>query len=335
VDLLDTFDVPSWVEQLERPDLATNPSVAKWSFRGNVMHTFKEHATGVKAIAIHDSEDLFVSASKDGIVKCWRLDASASKSTYEQHRHKHVTDVTFLDRGNYVASCDGDIHVWEYEGGTQMSKLEHEAQYTCIQSYGPDGRLLISGSSQSISFHDIRIGGKPTIEWLLPKSGEPKAIAVDFTKGGHVIAVGQSSGTITLIDKRSGLLLHSWRAHAGCIQQLKSFKYKLLISSGTDNLVQVWDINQQPPSNFKTIKGIRDTTLNFDVYEDGDELYAISGQKIQGMQLDDGAESNVHSIPFRIQKNPLKQNLLATLNVLPLHQLVLIGTENGEINICF
>jgi len=99
--------------------------------------------------------------------------------------------------------------------------------------------------------------------------------------------------------------------------------------------VQVWDINQQLPPCIKTLKGIRDTTLNFDIYEDGDEVYAISGQKIMGMQLDESTESVVHPIPFRIQKNPLKQNQLATLNVLPLHQMVLIGTENGEINICF
>jgi len=190
------------------------------------------------------------------------------------------------------------------------------------------GRILISGSALTIGFHDIRMGSKATVEWILPKYGEPKVI-LDLSRI-NVIAVGQSHGFITLIDKRSGLLLHTFRAHSNAVHQLKTYKNKL-ISCGTDNNLNLWDVNQQPTTTL--LKPVREYTC-FDTYIEGNELYAINGQKIVGMSLEDDLDS-VHLINFKAQKNTLKHTIITTINVLPVHEMVLLGTDSGEINICF
>lgn len=49
--------------------------------------------------------------------------------------------------------------------------------------------------------------------------GHARSICVDLSE--RIIAVGSSTGHVTLIDTRSGLLLNTWRAHTGAISQLQ------------------------------------------------------------------------------------------------------------------
>ena len=63
------------------------------------MHTFKEHQSSIKSFGVHSTGRFFVSGSRDGVVKFWKIDdpSCESKSTYTGHKHA-VVDVAFVDR---------------------------------------------------------------------------------------------------------------------------------------------------------------------------------------------------------------------------------------------
>lgn len=71
-------------------------------------------------------------------------------------------------------------------------------------------------------------------------SGLVRCIAV--SPSGYWIASGQSSGFITVLDTRTGLVLSSWRAHDGEVLQLIASDDNTLISSSLDQNTSVWNI---------------------------------------------------------------------------------------------
>ena len=75
------------------------------------------HRGLVKAMAVSDSEHMFVSVSKDRTARVWKLsnhgdgDGSTSPSlTYSNHA-KVVWGVELLEGVGQVVSCDGTVHV--------------------------------------------------------------------------------------------------------------------------------------------------------------------------------------------------------------------------------
>lgn len=60
---------------------------------------------------------------------------------------------------------------------------------------------------------------------------------------GNWVAAGQSSGNITVLDTRTGLVLATWRAHESEVLQLVAFDENTLISSSFDQTISVWSIN--------------------------------------------------------------------------------------------
>jgi WD repeat-containing protein 81 len=57
---------------------------------------------------------------------------------------------------------------------------------------------------------------------------------------GHWVAVGQSSGCLTILDIRTGMILASWKGHEGEVLQLVAANDNILVSSSLDQTVSVW-----------------------------------------------------------------------------------------------
>jgi len=57
---------------------------------------------------------------------------------------------------------------------------------------------------------------------------------------GHWVAVGQSSGYLTILDMRTGMVLASWKGHEGEVLQLVAASDNILVSSSLDQTVSVW-----------------------------------------------------------------------------------------------
>jgi WD40 repeat protein len=72
----------------------------------------------------------------------------------------------------------------------------------------------------------------------LSPAGLIRCIAVG--PSGHWVAVGQSSGYLTVLDIRTGMVLASWKGHDGEVLQLVAASDNTLVSSSLDQTVSAW-----------------------------------------------------------------------------------------------
>lgn len=64
-----------------------------------------------------------------------------------------------------------------------------------------------------------------------------------ISNSGHWVAAGQSSGYITVLDTRTGLVKSTWRAHESEVLQLVAYGENNVISSSLDQTISVWNVH--------------------------------------------------------------------------------------------
>lgn len=61
------------------------------------------------------------------------------------------------------------------------------------------------------------------------------------------MAVGFSSGVISTLDLRTGLMIASWKAHEGEILQIKAYNDKSFVTSSFDQHMNYWNYDEVKP----------------------------------------------------------------------------------------
>jgi len=186
-----------------------------------------------------------------------------------------------------------------------------------------------------LNFIDIRESNKRT-QWTLPSTQhEIKSIC---TLPNNTIACGQSTGHITILDTRTGGILNTWKPATNNLYQLKCYKDFMLLAS-SNNTIELWDASPKiSPFLLKTFKANREGTISFDLYKDS--LLCTSGDKVSTTSLIESPSNDfVEKLEgIRFQKksiNPMNPNSLTFIRVLPLQELLLIGTESGQIKVFY
>ncbi len=122
-----------------------------------------------------------------------------------------------------------------------------------------------------------------------------------------------------------------------------------LLSASSDKTVAMWDLRNSPPQLHYVFKGHADPvnamcligTALFSVFNQcalmaslliGTDLIAAAGYKLslEGLLRDDPPGSTIKMETYRLQNN--KSNI-TTLEVLPYHQLLVAGTEDGSVKL--
>jgi len=302
------------------------PDRAQWNISGQTIYTFKGHTGAIKCLDVHNNEQIFVTSSKDNLIKIWNVDNSQCLRTYTGHRGV-VTGLEFLDSGNIIASSDGVIQVWDPEKNVRLTQLDTDNTVLVMQCIDKGGTEFFAATEGTLCLMDAMKATVALHEWNLPSLlGNGIVRCICSSPKRSWIAIGCSTGLIILLDYRTGYILNQWKAHDSAITKLEALSRNKILSCSADKLIFVWDISHATPTLEKTFKGHTDAVCGFGFNKK--DLISASGHKIAVAPIDD-IENVVTITTVRVGHS--SKNHFTTLNILPIHQLLLTGCENGDI----
>ncbi|VVC43494.1 Hypothetical protein CINCED_3A014103 [Cinara cedri] len=303
-----------------------------FNFKQIKLQTFSGHQSTVKSLSVLDNENSFISSSRDKTVKLWSLrnqgngnGISQCQYTYTRHR-KSVLSVAYLEKFRMVASCDSSIHIWDpWCGGRLLSSMNGVPVniLKCLPT--PHPNILAASTQPTLHSIDPR-NGKSVAELKISVNATGLIRSIAVPTNAHWVAVGQSSGYLTVIDLRTGQALANWKGHEGEVLQLLAVDSNTIVSSSLDQSLSVWNI-----SNGNLIYNMRGSPEPVHCLGlHGNEL--ISGTTANRIGIHTGFTSEASFSSTKIRTDIFK-GVLATMSVLSLNQLLLLGADNGNITL--
>uniref|UniRef100_A0A2H8TDC8 WD repeat-containing protein 81 n=1 Tax=Melanaphis sacchari TaxID=742174 RepID=A0A2H8TDC8_9HEMI len=321
----------NWLAYWEH-EIGRNSRDTCFNFKQIKLQTFSGHQSTVKSLSVLDNENSFISSSRDKTVKLWSLrnqgdgnGVSQCQYTYSRHR-KSVLSVAYLEKFRMVASCDSSIHVWDpWCGGRLLSSMNSIPVniLKCLPT--PHPNILAASTHPTLHSIDPR-NGKSVAELKISVNATGLIRSIAVPTNAHWVAVGQSSGYLTVIDLRTGQALANWKAHEGEVLQLLAVDSNTIVSSSLDQSLSVWNV-----SNGNLIYNMRGSPEPVHCLGlHGNEL--ISGTTANRIGIHTGFTSEASFSSTKIRADTFK-GVLTTMSVLSLNQLLLLGADNGNITL--
>lgn len=153
----------------------------------------------------------------------------------------------------------------------QQFDLGKSNQILSLDTVNDFGLLATATSSSSIQFLDYRTN-RFLHDWKVSSgiTGSIRVITTSKTRP-HILAIGFSSGTISLFDCRIGFLMGHWKAHETEITNLYFHESRWLCSVA-ENQVLLWEIDGAGYNLEMTFRAPTDVVA---IAPLGDQLLAI------------------------------------------------------------
>ena len=148
---------------------------------------------------------------------------------------------------------------------------------------------------------------------------------------GHWVAAGHSSGILSLLDLRTGMLVCSWKGHEGEVLQMNASTSatsgcQQLISSSLDQSVSVWSAD--------------DGKLRHSVRSCGEPVHCLA---LAGGELVTATTANrigVHTsltpsaafVSTRLRSDTFK-GVLTAVALAPMNRTIILGSDSGMVSL--
>lgn len=292
------------------------------------------HTARISCLA-HSNEQHMLSGSRDGTVRWWQIDDPKScKRVYAKHRQP-ISSAHFLDGGRLACSCSGQVHFWNPETLTTVHTFAQDHDpFVATTPLNENAVQIIAAASDSLSSIDplsqnLRSPAGHQLVWSTdPAAGQIRCLTI--IQSMNAIAVGTSTGQLTLFDTRTGIVLFSWKGHEAAVLKLEAQSSRL-ISSSADRTIAIWNIAVSPPKLERARWGHSDAVASFS-FADQDTILSTSGSKLGLTSFSYTGTPKVSKVVKVPLINAKPEKLSAVLG-LPAHGVVVLGTDEGAIRI--
>ncbi|MBK8418817.1 protein kinase [Candidatus Villigracilis saccharophilus] len=200
------------------------------------------------------------------IIKVWDLSLPGEKLAINSNGGMRIGDVIFNPDGTRLVTESwetGKVQIWDTSTYQQLQAVQ-DSDICCITTFSPDGKLLVTGSSQG----GVKIRDSSTGE-VIVLIGESIATQVVFSPDGTRIVTAGYDDIVKVWETNNGRILLSFfvRNQIGWVYDIAfSPDGKLIATASTDTnaeygIVQVWDSNTG-----KKLFGVNDPDITAATY---------------------------------------------------------------------
>ncbi|XP_021379977.1 WD repeat-containing protein 81-like isoform X2 [Mizuhopecten yessoensis] len=323
----------NWLAYWEH-ELGLSERDTMFNFKQIKLQTFEGHSSSIRSLTVLDNENSFVTASKDKTVKLWSIKSygdGAHKSrcqwTYQQHK-KSVFSVAYLESVRLVASCDSTVHIWDPFTGDVVRRLE-STRYSPVTALipcpSPSTMIITATNDSTLRFLDLRAASYAH-EYKCTTSTAGLIRCVTVSPDSHWVCVGFSSGILSLLDLRTGIMMKSWKGHEGDILQMKAYNKTTFLTSSFDQTMKIW--NTEDTKDLPCLKGQSEPVHCMSLYKN----QIISGTTGNKIGVHASIENQGSFTVTKLKADTFK-GVLTSMAILPMNRTVLLGADNGSVRL--
>jgi WD40 repeat protein len=278
--------------------------VALWNHAsGERVHLLKGEKVGYggfDGVAFAPDGKTLAAGDHRGTIHFWDLSTGKPSGRLPTQRPYSIASLTYSPDGKLLASADhlssGLIKLWSVASRTQVHEWTPRSAL-CSIAFSPDSRTLAAGGRDGIiPLWDVETGR--LLRELHGLSDRRDVRAVGFSRDGKLLATGDYD------DKRSLPVIRLWDAGTGKelrriegrfhgIESLAfSADSKTVITSGTDNIIRLWDV---ATGTERAPRGNQGYVGNVTRSPDGRTLAYVNRDSIRLLDLATGEE--IGSLP--------------------------------------
>ncbi|KAI7751522.1 hypothetical protein M8C21_022434, partial [Ambrosia artemisiifolia] len=236
-------------------------SIRIWdSESGTCETTLNGHKGATTILRFNKTGSLLASGSKDNDIVLWDVIGEVGLFRLRGHRDQ-VTDLAFLDSGKKLVSSSKDN-----DSTTKTSAIELQGHRSDVRSVtlSSDSTLLMSTSHNSVKIWNPSTGS------CLRTIDSGYGLCSLFVPGNKYAVIGTKSGSLEIIDVRSGTSVEVVKAHTGSVQSIvHTPDGGGFVTGSTDHDVKFWEYQTTEASGqdsvHLTVSNVRTLPMNDDV----------------------------------------------------------------------
>ena len=296
------------------------------------LQSWTGHQGSVKTLAVLDNENSFLSGGRDRTVRLWSVrntgegDSQGSAQwVYNGHR-KSVFSVGYMAQKGLAVSCDGSVHLWDPFVGALVSEYEGlRGSPFCVMTPQNFGHSVVSATSEgNLALIDTRARGIVDLKGSYGMVGLVRSVCLP--EDGSLVAIGHSSGYISIMDLQAGRIRSGTKAHDGEVLTLTSGPGYFVSTS----LDQTASVHHWEDGKLWTQLRSPAEPLHCVVAHQNEIITGSTSHKVSVHTISQHSQANM--VASKLRSDIIKGNLIQ-MEMMPLNRLLLLGTDMGNIHL--